>query len=99
MISDTVLVALITGLPPTLAAIGALIVTMRASKKTDENTRKTDANSKKIDESIVEVVAVREIAQRTSVEVKQMTTGAFQAAYLQGVAHERHKNSDLGTLE
>lgn len=105
MISDAVMVALITGIPPTLAAIAALVVSLRNSKKADDN-------SKKLDDSRVEVAAVKVIAEKTATDAKRskeeidlMRTGAF----MMGVRQERKresdfqrlhgKSSDLGTLE
>lgn len=95
--SDAFWVALIGGVVSISGILVGAYVSIR--QMISENTKKTEANSRKIDESRSEMAQVKQIAESTSVEVKQMTTGAFQAAYLQGVAHERHKNSDLGTLE
>ena len=95
--SDAFWVALIGGVVSISGILVGAYVSIR--QMISENTKKTEANSQKIDESRSEMAQVKKIAESTSVEVKQMTTGAFQAAYLQGVAHERHKNSDLGTLE
>ena len=95
--SDAFWVALIGGVVSISGILVGAYVSIR--QMISENTKKTEANSQKIDESRSEMAQVKKIAESTSVEVKQMTTGAFQAAYLQGVAHERYKNSDLGTLE
>lgn len=97
MISDAVIVALITGIPPTLAAIAALVVSLRNSKKADAN--------------IIEVAAVKQIAERTSKEVVRskdeidlMKTGAFHRGVKAGQKHESDfqrlhgKSSDLGGL-
>ena len=97
MISDTVMVALITGIPPTLAAIAALVVSLR--------------NNKKIESNGIEVAAVKQTVERTSKEVVRskdeidlMKTGAFHRGVKAGQKHESDfqrlhgKSSDLGGL-
>lgn len=97
MISDAVLIALITAFVTMFGVAVGAYVSIRGMIK--ENTKTTVSNSRKIDESRAETAEVKQIAERTSNEVKQMTTGAFNAGVLRGVALERIKNSDLGTLE
>lgn len=87
MISDTVMVALITGIPPTLAAIAALVVSLR--------------NNKKIESNGIEVAAVKQTVERTSKEVVRskeeidlMKTGAFY----RGVQAEQKRESDFQKL-
>ena len=101
MISDAVMVALIAGIPPTLAAIGALMVALRTSKKADDNGKKLDDNTKKIESNGAEVAAVKEIAERSATdskrskeEIDMMRTGAFML----GVRQERKRESDFQRL-
>ena len=83
MISDMVLVALIAGLPPTLAAIGALVVVLR-------NGKKADVTNARVEE-------ISAVAVRSREEINLMKTGAFRLGVLEG--ERRGSKSDLGTLD
>lgn len=48
--TDIVEIALIAGLPPTLAAVGTLVVSLRNSQKHDDEKTKVDEISTKADE-------------------------------------------------
>ncbi len=86
MMSDAVLIALITGVVSTIASCIAAYVSIRNI-------------GKKLEAAKAEVAVVKHIALDTSHDVRQITTGAFTAGFLQGQAQERRKSSDLGTLE
>lgn len=85
MMSDAVFIALITGVVSTIASCIAAYVSIR--------------NGRKLEAAKAEVAVVKHIAQNTSNDVRQITTGAFTAGFLQGQTQERRKSSDLGTLE
>lgn len=47
-ISDAVVIAVITGLPPTIAAVASLVVSIRNGKKVDEIHKTTNSMSDKL---------------------------------------------------
>ena len=89
--SDTVWLALIAGFPPTLIALGTLIVAIGGLVVALHN-------GKKITDTKKEVAMIKDVAKREHEEIDQLTTGAYLRGQRQGEANVRQQVSDYGSL-
>lgn len=87
--NDAVWIALITALPPTLAAVCALVVALRNGKKVDECKQEVKA----------EVRTIARVAERLPDELELLKTGAHWRGYLEGEQAEKQRASNFGALD
>ena len=87
--SDTVWIALITALPPTIAAVCALVVALR-------NGRKVDACKQEVKQDVQKIAHA---ARRQPEELELMKTGAHWLGYLEGEQAEKKRVSNFGALK
>lgn len=85
--SDTVWLALISQLPPTLIALGTLIVAIGGLIVALHN-------GKKINDTKKEVTMIKDVTERKKEEIDQLTTGAFLRGQRQGEANMRQQPSN-----
>lgn len=89
--SDTVWLALIAGFPPTLVALGTLIVAAGGLIVALRNGRKLNETKK-------EVSMIKDVTEQKKEEIDQLTTGAYLRGHRQGEVSARQQVSDYGSL-